>query len=86
MVRNYLDWLLSIPWGKSKAKPIEMLSGQWWTIVGLLFSANGLFTGPLADAAGGVDLSFISAGLTGGVLYWLFEMFFPEKDVRALQG
>ena len=56
------------------------------TIVGLLFSANGLFTGPLADAAGGVDLSFISAGLTGGVLYWLFEMFFPEKDVRALQG
>ena len=51
-------------------------------IVGLLFSANGLFTGPLADSAGGVDLSFISAGLTGGVLYYIFERVFPEVGVR----
>jgi ATP-dependent Lon protease len=24
VVRNYLDWLLSIPWGKAKAKPIDL--------------------------------------------------------------
>jgi ATP-dependent Lon protease len=24
VVRNYLDWLLSIPWGKSKSKPIDL--------------------------------------------------------------
>ena len=53
-------------------------------IVGCLFSENALFTGPLASAAGGVDLSFISAGLTGGVLYFVLERLFPEHGVRAL--
>ncbi|MFI5254162.1 MAG: purine-cytosine permease family protein [Candidatus Limnocylindrales bacterium] len=55
-------------------------------IVGCLFSENALFTGPLASAAGGVDLSFISAGLTGGILYYLFEKIFPEHAVRALSS
>ncbi len=28
VVRNYLDWLLSIPWGKSKAKPIDLARAE----------------------------------------------------------
>jgi ATP-dependent Lon protease len=28
VVRNYLDWLLSIPWGKSKAKPIDLVKAE----------------------------------------------------------
>ena len=28
VVRNYLDWLLSIPWGKSKAKPIDLAKAE----------------------------------------------------------
>jgi ATP-dependent Lon protease len=28
VVRNYLDWLLSIPWGKSKLKPINMAEAE----------------------------------------------------------
>ncbi len=28
VVRNYLDWLLSIPWGKSKTKPIDLAKAE----------------------------------------------------------
>jgi ATP-dependent Lon protease len=28
VVRNYLDWLLSIPWGKSKTKPIDLVEAE----------------------------------------------------------
>ncbi|WP_337188327.1 endopeptidase La [Phenylobacterium sp.] len=28
VVRNYLDWLLSIPWGKSKQKPIDLQKAE----------------------------------------------------------
>jgi ATP-dependent Lon protease len=28
VVRNYLDWILSIPWGKSKAKPIDLVRAE----------------------------------------------------------
>jgi ATP-dependent Lon protease len=28
VVRNYLDWLLSIPWGKAKTKPIDLAKAE----------------------------------------------------------
>ena len=28
VVRNYLDWMLSLPWGKAKSKPIDMVEAE----------------------------------------------------------
>jgi len=28
VVRNYLDWLLSLPWGKAKSKPIDLVEAE----------------------------------------------------------
>ena len=28
VVRNYLDWLLSIPWGKAKSKPVDLIEAE----------------------------------------------------------
>jgi ATP-dependent Lon protease len=28
VVRNYLDWLLSVPWGKAKTKPVDVLEAE----------------------------------------------------------
>jgi hypothetical protein len=33
-----------------------------------------------------VDLSFISAGITGGLVYLVAEALFPEKGVKAGSG
>jgi purine-cytosine permease-like protein len=52
-----------------------------WAIgsaIGMLFVNTTLYIGPYANAAEGVDLSFISASVISGVLYWLFLLVFPE--------
>jgi len=49
-------------------------AGAWAvaTAIGLLWSSTTLYTGPLTTLSKGVDLSFISAFLVGGLLYYLF--------------
>lgn len=39
------------------------------TVIGMLFVNTTLYVGPWANAAGGIDLSFVSAAVIGGVLY-----------------
>jgi purine-cytosine permease-like protein len=48
------------------------------TGVGLLFASTSIVTGPLTDQVSGIDLSFISAAVVGGVLYFVLVKLFPE--------
>ena len=49
------------------------------SVIGVLFSAAPpLYTGPWANAANGVDLSFTTAGLLGGGIYLAALVLFPE--------
>jgi len=48
------------------------------SLVGLLCSNTTLYAGPLADVAGGVDLSFIGGGVTGALAYLAIRAAFPE--------
>ena len=48
------------------------------TGVGLLFASTSIVTGPLTDQVSGIDLSFISAAVVGGVLYFVLVKIFPE--------
>jgi purine-cytosine permease-like protein len=51
------------------------------TAVGMLFASTSIFTGPLTNDVSGIDLSFVSAAVVGGVLYYLLVKLFPERDV-----
>jgi purine-cytosine permease-like protein len=53
------------------------------TAVGLLWSSTTLYEGPLAKATQGVDLSFISAFVLGGVLYYLLGRLAPASAEKA---
>ena len=49
------------------------------TGVGLLFASTTIITGPLTSHVGGIDLSFTSAAVVGGVLYYVLVKIFPER-------
>lgn len=53
-------------------------------VLGLLFTATSLFSGPFASTANGVDLSFLIAGISGAVLYLITLKLWPEPE--ALRG
>jgi purine-cytosine permease-like protein len=56
--------------------------------VGMLFTSTSIITGPLTRHVSAIDLSFTSAAVVGGALYYLFVKIFPEQGVMpvASQG
>jgi purine-cytosine permease-like protein len=51
------------------------------TAVGMLFASTTIITGPLTSHVDGIDLSFVSAAVIGGVLYYALAKIFPEHGV-----
>ncbi|MEA2303644.1 MAG: hypothetical protein QOH43_924 [Solirubrobacteraceae bacterium] len=49
--------------------------------VGMLFTSTSIVTGPLTRHVSGIDLSFTSAAVVGGVLYYALVRIFPERGV-----
>jgi purine-cytosine permease-like protein len=47
--------------------------------IGLMFSSNTLFIGPLVNTADGVDLSWLTAGAVGGIVYLLATFLWQER-------
>jgi purine-cytosine permease-like protein len=50
-------------------------------VIGLLFANTTLYVGPWANAAGGIDLSFISSAIIGGVIYAVLVKALPHSVV-----
>ena len=50
-------------------------------VIGVLFVNTTLYVGPWANAAGGIDLSFISAAVIGGLLYCVLVRVIPGSLV-----
>jgi purine-cytosine permease-like protein len=52
--------------------------------VGTLFTSTSIVTGPLTNEVSGIDLSFTSAAVVGGVLYYALVRLFPERGVMPV--
>jgi len=48
-------------------------------IIGLMFTSTTIFAGPLVAVVGGIDLSFTSSAIVGGLLYWVLLKVFPNS-------
>jgi purine-cytosine permease-like protein len=54
--------------------------------VGMLFTSTSIITGPLTRHVSGIDLSFISSAVVGGVLYYTLVKFFPGRGAMRRGG
>jgi purine-cytosine permease-like protein len=69
-----------IYWFSGGWNPRAVAAWACGSAVGLLCSNTTLYVGPLADVAGGVDLSFLGGAVTGGIAYAAIRAAFPERD------
>ncbi|HXY44999.1 MAG TPA: cytosine permease [Acidimicrobiales bacterium] len=61
-------------WYTGGLNPSAFIAWGAGVTLGLMFSANGLFTGPLVNAVKGVDISWLMAAISGGVIYYVLTL------------
>jgi cytosine/uracil/thiamine/allantoin permease len=49
--------------------------------IAMLFTSTSIITGPLTRHVSGIDLSFASAAVVSGVVYYALVKIFPERGV-----
>jgi purine-cytosine permease-like protein len=68
-------------WFNGGFNPRAWIAWAAGTGVGLLFSETSIITGPLPKHISGIDLSFTSAAIVSGVVYYAFLKLWPERGV-----
>lgn len=64
-------------WYTNGVNPRAFVAWACGAGLGLLFSTNSLFTGPLESSVSGVDISWLVAGVAGGLIYLALRFSFP---------
>lgn len=73
-------------WYKSGYNLSAMLSWTVAVIIGLMFTSTAVFTGPLVQFAGGMDISFVSSAIIAALLYYLLIHKFMDRPGSVLDG
>lgn len=71
----------SIYWFTYGVNPRAFVAWLPAAVVGFLFSNTTLYVGPFANAVKGIDLSYGSAFVIAGALYYVLIKVFPERGV-----
>jgi purine-cytosine permease-like protein len=70
-------------WFNGGVNPRALVAWGCGAGLGMLFSTNSLFTGPLESAVSGVDISWLIAGIAGGLIYLGLRYSFPPDNQAA---
>ena len=70
-------------WYSNGLNPRALLGWACGVALGLMFSTTTLFTGPLENSVKGVDLSWLMAGVGGGLVYYVATLFAPDSGIAS---
>jgi len=70
-------------WYVAGWSPDAVLAWLAGSVVGVLSNSTDSYSGPIAEALGGVDASFLTSALTAGVVYAILVLLRPKAAVQA---